>query len=748
MKSYFNPTKVAGGDITPTHFIEYILRLGTRSLLTIATLAMIGHGPRLLAQDQWTIHNNTTRTMYPTDFGVTASFTGGNAWTGFPSGSAIVPGGTGVWIAGQTFCGRSGNPTAGIETTSAPLINGGLQWQVPGGPAETFDTTATPIAAPCNGVDLYLFGGSFGGSGPGTLGPNTPVNLSGCLIISNTSDQTIYGFPQEQMVDSGGVHNTPIGCGNGQYMEIPPGQSLKICDTGLSTTYGNIQNGATATLQFVQVNMGGGAVPCSAQGPVVLAGDCVSLCMGDGMPFNPGPLTSGNVIGSAPENPVSTNGVSGSGVAGAGSSTIPDSGSGVLYPTNITPGIQFPSTNSASIAQTGFDALYDVENKQLIELRQMDNNQLAEATASTSNATANANAITGGVTNAIAGLRSTMAGLSNVIAQWGSGSASGSNGPIIWTEPASMSNQLGAIESSSALLVTNIGQLISNNQAHASYLSDFSNGFNQLNADLSTNAHDSDSNLAYLAAISNNTAQPNRYTNGGFGSIFPTNSADIGNLGSNQVGDVASSLQSLGDTLKSQADSINGNGPGGDGSIYTVEAQVPGPSGGLVTYTFDMNPMDYPAVVDLAAFTRKLMTWIVGIGVLLKMVGDVTAAVGQMMSTAQGQVPRVTVLGNTVGWAVAGVYLIAIVAVLVGVPLFIVTYLTSSGFGPTLWSQIQTNPFSSSGFGASMVGALWLADKFVPLYFVVATALYYTAFRLYLIRLIAIVAAVVRAFMV
>lgn len=718
-----------------------------KSFGRLVCLALVLCSPAALAQDRWTIFNNANQTMTPDEFSVTASFTSGGPWTGF-SGPAIPPGTSGVWTSGGTFCGRPNSPTAGIYTVISSFINGGLQWQTPGGPAETFNSTATPISDPCDGVTVYLFGGIFGGGGPNSINVNSLVNLSGCLTISNTSDQTIYGFPQEQMIDSGGVHNTPIGpCGNGQYMEIPPGQSLKLCDSGLSTTYGNIQNGATASLQFVQVNMSGGAVPCGPQGPVVLAGNCVSLCTADGLPFNPGPLNSGNVIGSAPENPVSTNGVSGSGVAGSGSSTIPDTGSGVLYPSNIAPSIQFPSTNSASIAQTGFDALYDVENKQLIELQHMDNNQLAEAMAVESNATGNANAVTAGVTNAIGGLRSTMAGLSNVIAQWGSGSASGSNGPIIWTEPASMSNQLGAIQSSTALLVTNIGQLISNNLANGGYLADFSNGFNQLNADLSTNAQEADSNTAYLAAISNNTAQPNRYTNINFGSAFPTNAADIGNLGSNQVGDVAASIQSLGDTLKAQADSINGNGPGGDGSIFTVHAQAPSPSGGTVTYTFDMNPMDYPAVVDLAAFTRKLMTWMVGIGVLLKMIGDVSAAVGQMMSTAQGQVPRVTVLGNTVGWAVAAIYLVGIVAVLVGVPLFIATYLTSNGFGPTLWSQIQTNPFSSSGYGASMVGALWLADKFVPLYFVVATALYYAAFRFSLVRIIAIVAAVVRAFM-
>jgi len=94
---------------------------------------------------------------------------------------------------------------------------------------------------------------------------------------------------------------------------------------------------------------------------------------------------------------------------------------------------------------------------------------------------------------------------------------------------------------------------------------------------------------------------------------------------------------------------------------------------------------------------------VVGIGVLLKMVADISAAVGQMMSTAQGQVPRVTILGNTVGWVVAGCISLASWPVMVGLPFLLVTYLTSSGFGPSLWSQIQTNPFSSSGYGAGLL---------------------------------------------
>jgi len=598
------------------------------------------------------------------------------------------------------------------------------------GPTETMYTNNT--------YNVWVWGGGGGGS-DGYVN-DAPVNFKGCLTITNTSPNMMYGYFQQEMIDSAGIHDTVITpCAVGQYVEIPPGQSLQFCDTSLITTVDNVKRGASVSLDFYQVS---GGAPCSPSVGPDIAGNCVTLCNPDGSPFS----GSRSFLGAAPEVAVSTNGV-GSGPGGSASAGQGYMDTGVLYTATNSPIPFSNTTNAASVSAMGFDALYDVEVKQLNELQRMDNNQLSESAGVMSNATVNANSIGSAVRTNMQALQSTMAGLSNTIAGWGSGSGTSTNAPIIWTEPAGMSNQLGAIQSSTALIVTNMGQLISNNLAQNGYLQDFSNGLGQLTAEVATNAQAANSNIAYLAAISNNTAQPNRYTNVDFGSVFPTNAADIGSLASNQVAGIGASLQSLGDTLNSTADSINGSGPGGSGAIYTVQAKVPGPAGGMVAYSFDMNPMDYPDIVDLAAFVRKVMTWVVGIGFLLKIIGDISAAVGQMMSTAQGQVPRITVLGNTVGWVAAGVYLIGIVAVLIGVPLLVVTYLTSSGFGPSVWSQIQTNPFSSSGYGAAMIGALWLADKFVPLYFVVATTLYYAAFRFYLVRLITIVAAVVRAFM-
>jgi len=79
-------------------------------------------------------------------------------------------------------------------------------------------------------------------------------------------------------------------------------------------------------------------------------------------------------------------------------------------------------------------------------------------------------------------------------------------------------------------------------------------------------------------------------------------------MGSNQVAGVAGSLQSLGDTLKSDADSINGGGRVATARFIPCRRKSPAPGGGMVTYTFDNEPDGLTRPLSIwAAFVRKVM---------------------------------------------------------------------------------------------------------------------------------------------
>ena len=262
-----------------------------------------------------------------------------------------------------------------------------------------------------------------------------------------------------------------------------------------------------------------------------------------------------------------------------------------------------------------------------------------------------------------------------------------------------------------------------------------------------TNLTSPTNQIPYLAAISNNTAQPNLYTNIGFGG-FDTNIQDIEASASNAVGGVAPGLDELAGPLTTMAASLDGGHPGGNGSIFSLSMAVPDPAhaGGTVTYTLDANPMDYPAVADIAHFMRKAVIWMVFVGVLFKVLSDLVATVQAMMGVTQGQVPRVEVLGNTVGWVLAGVYVVALAGAIIGVPFVALTWL-STGFGSQMFAGVVVNPFASIGYQSPFTASLWLADQFVPLFFIVEALLYYGAFRLLMVKVLTVCAVIVRWFL-
>jgi hypothetical protein len=94
----------------------------------------------------------------------------------------------------------------------------------------------------------------------------------------------------------------------------------------------------------------------------------------------------------------------------------------------------------------------------------------------------------------------------------------------------------------------------------------------------------------------------------------------------------------------------------------------------------------------------------------------------------QGQFPKLMVLGNSVGWPLAAVYIVALIAAMVAVPFAVVTWFSVGSTGQMWWQQVAVNPFSGSGVGQSVSLSLWLADQFLPMSYIVSSVLYYISF--------------------
>ena len=255
-----------------------------------------------------------------------------------------------------------------------------------------------------------------------------------------------------------------------------------------------------------------------------------------------------------------------------------------------------------------------------------------------------------------------------------------------------------------------------------------------------TNAFDT--NLeASAAAIASNTAAPLAYTNLGIGA-YSTNPSDIVGYASNTLaGPINQSMLGYAQSASTAADAVNVGGS--PGNLLTISFDLPG----IGTYTIDCNPMDNADVADFASWFRGVMEWLVGVGFIGMVLRDGTQATRTTLLTPQGQFPKLTVLGNSIGWPLAAVYIVAIVAAMAAVPFAIVTWFSVGSTGQMWWQQIAVNPFSGQGVGRAVGLSLWLADQFLPMSYIVSSALYYIAFRFTLNGVVTVAATIVRALM-
>jgi hypothetical protein len=175
----------------------------------------------------------------------------------------------------------------------------------------------------------------------------------------------------------------------------------------------------------------------------------------------------------------------------------------------------------------------------------------------------------------------------------------------------------------------------------------------------------------------------------------------------------------------------------------TVSFDLPG----FGSYTIDCNPMDNADVADFASWFRNLVEWLVGLGFVGMVLRDGTEATRGAIQTPQGKFPNLIVLGNSIGWPLAAVYIVAIVAAIAAVPFTMVTWFSAGSPGHMWWQQIAVNPFSWQGVGRAVGLSSWLADQFLPMSYIVSSALYYIAFRFALNGVVMVAAAIVRALM-
>jgi hypothetical protein len=251
-----------------------------------------------------------------------------------------------------------------------------------------------------------------------------------------------------------------------------------------------------------------------------------------------------------------------------------------------------------------------------------------------------------------------------------------------------------------------------------------------------------DTNLeASASLIASNTAAPLAYTNLGL-DTYPTNPANVVAYASNTLaGPISGSLQTYAQSASSAAEAVTVGGS--PGSLLTISFDLPV----VGTYTIDCNPMDNPNVADLAGWFRGLMEWVIGLGFVGLVLRDGMEATRGVFMSPQGQFPKLEVLGNSVGWSLAAVYIVALIAALVAVPFAVVTWLSVGATGQMWWQQVAVNPFSGNGVGAAVSLSLWLADQFLPMSYIVSSALYYISFRFALGGIVTVAATIVRALM-
>jgi hypothetical protein len=243
------------------------------------------------------------------------------------------------------------------------------------------------------------------------------------------------------------------------------------------------------------------------------------------------------------------------------------------------------------------------------------------------------------------------------------------------------------------------------------------------------------------STIASNTAAPLAYTNLGL-EAYSTNPSDIVGYASNVLAaPVNASLQGDAESASTAAAAVSVGGS--PGSLLIISFDLPG----VGSYTIDCNPMDNADIADLANWFRNVMEWLVGLGFVGMVLRDGTEATRTAILAPQGQFPKLLLLGNSIGWPLAAVYIVAIIAAIAAVPFAVVTWFSVGSTGQMWWQEIAVNPFSGEGVGRAVALSLWLADQCLPMGYIVSSALYYIAFRFTLNGIVTVAATIVRALM-
>lgn len=542
---------------------------------------------------------------------------------------------------------------------------------------------------------VYFYGGEGGGSPPPP--PPTTQTNTGCITLNNTTTQVqYYQFAYENPSVNGGAPQGLSGCSTNISVPVGGGFQQPGNDPNNPNNFMAVYPGQTVTVCHTDVSPIGsptefmaymaptGSYPC---GLTVGQPTCVSLCGNDGMPVtSPAFGGSGTLVSGVPET-----------AGNGGGTSVPNSNPGTTNNGMFegTNGIiwQTPATNGLMLDTTGREGFAALHNDNVIA-----------AVANAANAA--------GIESAVQNAASTISGAIH------SNSVSVTISNLVVSNQVSFTNFPTNFPDDAAI---DLLAVIATNTAR-------------------TNAFDT--NLeASASAIASNTAAPLAYTNLGLGA-YSTNAGDIVSYASNTLAEgMNSSMLSYAQSATSAGSAVNiGGSPG---SLLVITFDVPG----IGTYTIDCNPMDNSDIADFASWFRSVTEWLVGLGFVGMVLKDGTNATRTALLTPQGQFPKLTVLGNSVGWPMAAVYVVAIVAAIAAVPFAVVTWFSSGSTGQMWWQEIAVNPFSGAGVGQAVGLSLWLADQFLPMSYIISSALYYIAFRFTLNGVVTVAATIVRALM-
>jgi hypothetical protein len=241
--------------------------------------------------------------------------------------------------------------------------------------------------------------------------------------------------------------------------------------------------------------------------------------------------------------------------------------------------------------------------------------------------------------------------------------------------------------------------------------------------------------LGDLTEMSNYVARSFAYTNDALGNLSEqwadgVNRNNLTNYASSVNGaGVLGTMTSSGNDAMSAADSV-GSGPasvetgGPDDGFWTISAVV-----GDKTYAFDLNPMHNSGISELASICRAVEEWLTCFVFVMAVMKLAQQQLGLVTQATQLEFNKMTLLGNSVGLASAVVYVPVMISCVLAIPLVVAAALDSSG-AVAWFSSVSSPPLSLSGHSHPIEQGIWLADQFLPLNFIIASALWYLFIRL------------------